>query len=315
MRILITGASGYIGSCVFAYMEKLGHIVHGIAKSPSSHPNIYAIDLTDKTKNDEVAILLGNADLVVHCAALLHNKIKDEAGTAEFYETNVLATKRLFGMAQKLEVKKFVFLSSALSVLSHSRFIVDEKTQPIPKSEFAKSKLQAEMEILNLYEEGRTEPIILRLPLVYGSNPPANLRLLERLTTLNLPIPLDAVENKRSYIGMDNLLDLLAYLVDAKITRLDSYPVYFATDGSSLSTRKLVRYIAAAKNSKSVFLKVPKSLLKLGLLLIGKRNMIPSLLYDLEIDDSKIRKLLNWSPKYTPQQLFEIYFKEQQSND
>ena len=214
---------------------------------------------------------------VLHCAALVHQKTNHSY--KKNYEINVEYPVNLAKLAKVNGVKQFIFIST-IAVYGEDL----EKLSENPITPYGKSKLEAEMQLLELNDENFVVSII-RPPMVYGKNAPGNIDSLVKLVNKVPIIPLGKIENKRSFIYIGNL----CHLVD-KLIQLQQAGVFLASDDEPLSTSKLIELIAKNLNKKTYLLKIPffETLLKLI-----KPSFHKRLYGSLEVDNSITKKKLN----------------------
>lgn len=143
------------------------------------------------------------------------------------------------------------------------------------------------------------ELVILRPPLVYGPNAPGNFGNLVRWLEKGWPLPLGAIQNKRSLVGIDNLVDLIIRCIDHPGA---ANQVFLAGDGEDLSTTELLRGVGKAMGRPARLIPVPAGLLQLGATLLGKRAVAQRLLGSLQVDISKTCERLDWKPPFTVEQ-------------
>jgi nucleoside-diphosphate-sugar epimerase len=168
-----------------------------------------------------------------------------------------------------------------------------EGNQPAPADPYAQSKYEAEFALRGIADECRLDVVIIRPPLVYGPGVHANFRLLMRAIARGIPLPLGAIRNQRSLIGIDNLVD---FIVTCLAHPAASNETFLVADGEDLSTPDLVRRLARAMGQPARLFPVPPSLLRLGALLCGRPHVADRLLESLQADISKARTRLSWSP-------------------
>jgi nucleoside-diphosphate-sugar epimerase len=245
MRVLATGASGFVGRHLIRALRDAGHEVAACSRSRVEQPGIFYIASPDLGPGADWAAALVGVDAVVHLAGLA---AVDGSGSSaelemEYRKVNVEGTRGLAKQAAKAGVKHFVFMSSLHSVAAESDERLLEQTEPHPISAYGRSKLAAEKAI---QEELRTSGCawtILRPPLVYGPGNQANFGLLLKLVKTGIPLPLASVRNPRSFIYVENLVDLISKcLGNAKAFG----KVYLPSDGEDVSTPELIRAIARA---------------------------------------------------------------------
>lgn len=240
---------------------------------------------------------LAGQQVVVHAAARAHI-MKDEVADplAEYRRVNVEGTLNLARQAVGAGVRRFIFISSiGVNGNFNTRpFCADDP--PSPAEPYAQSKGEAEQGLMQLVAETGIEVVIIRPPLVYGSGAPGNFGSLVRWIEKGFPLPLGAIHNKRSLVGIDNLVDLIIRCIDHPAA---ANQVFLAGDGEDLSTTELLRGVGRAMGKPARLIPVPAGMLQFGATLLGKRAMAQRLLGSLQVDISKTCELLDWKPPYT----------------
>lgn len=237
-----------------------------------------------------------NVDVVVHLAARVHVMSDHVADPlAEFRKVNVEGTLNLAMQAAKVGVKRFVFISSigvnGNVTLFYQPFTAEDT--PDPHDAYTISKYEAELGLRKLAEITGLEVVIIRPPLVYGYGAPGNFNSIIHALKNHYPLPLGAINNKRSFVYVGNLVSL--------ITRCLDHPkavnqVFLVSDGHDLSTTALLRACALALGVKSRLLSVPQRLIEFSAALLGKRSIAQRLCGNLQMDIAKARTLLSWTP-------------------
>jgi len=265
-------------------------------RSPQSGSDLRLHALGDLQYADLSALLPG-VDVLIHAAARAHI-MKDEVvdPMAEYRRVNVEGTLSLARQAAAAGVKRFVFISSigVNGNISTRPFRVDD--QPNPAEPYAQSKWEAEQGLMKLAAETSMEVVIIRPPLVYGPDAPGNFGSLVRWIEKGVPLPLGAIHNKRSLVGIDNLVDLIVHCIDHPAA---ANQVFLAGDGEDLSTTELLRGVGKAMGKSARLIPVPAGLLQFGATLLGRKAMAQRLLGSLQVDISKTCELLDWKPPYT----------------
>jgi UDP-glucose 4-epimerase len=282
MRILITGSSGYVGSSFL-----------------NQYKNKYLSEKFSLLKYKIEEVNLKNIDTVLHCAALVHQKV--EHPYAKYQEVNVEYPVKLAKLAKQNGVKQFVFMST-IAVYGKEQQILDENTICNPTTPYGKSKLEAEKELLKLNDENFIVSII-RSPMIYGQNAPGNIDNLVKLIKKVPVIPLGSIDNRRSFISIQNL----CHMIDVIITQQQK-GIFLACDDEPLSTSRLCELIAKNLNKKIYLVKVPlfESLLK-----IFKTPFHKRLYGSLEIDNSITKEKLNLSNPYSIEEGIELMVKDE----
>ncbi len=295
MRILVTGATGFVGAALCRELLARGHTVRAAARRPSplshSRPGLRDVPLPDIAGDVDFGPLLDGMDAVVHLAGLAHRA----AGAQELRRVNVDATLRLAAAAAG-RARRFVFVSS---VKVHGEDSGDgayaESDPTRPQDAYGRSKLEAERALTDMAARSGMELVLIRPPLVYGPAVKANfLRLLQRVDT-GLPLPFAGVRNRRSLIGLDNLVDAIARCVEHPEAR---GPLLVADD-ESVSTPELLARTARALERPARLVRAPMWLLRSAAAIAGRRDEIRRLTASLVVDSSRARRLLGWRPRRT----------------
>lgn len=245
--------------------------------------------------------LLG-VDVVIHLAARAHI-LKDRSSDplSDFRSANTLPTLKLGHDAVAAKVKRFIFVSS-IGVNGAETFGKPYRSGDIasPHSAYALSKYEAEVGLTKLLRDTATDLVILRPPLIYGTDAPGNIELLKKMIDKNYPIPLGDLSNKRSFISIVNFLDLLEICINHdKVAN----KTLLVSDDSDLSTSEFMMLIAALSDKDISLVKVYPSIVTLFLSALGKRKVAQSLFGDLQVDIRETIDLLDWKPVFDPQSL------------
>ena len=224
--------------------------------------------------------------------------MKDEVvdPLAEYRRVNVDGTLNLARQAAAAGVKRFIFISSigVNGNINTCPFTADDR--PNPAESYAQSKWEAEQELWKIQQETGMELVVIRPPLVYGPNAPGNFGSLVRWIEKGIPLPLGAIHNKRSLVGIDNLVDLIIRCIDHPAA---ANRVLLAGDGDDLSTTELLQAAGRAMGKPVRLIPVPAAMLQLGAGLLGRKAMAQRLLGSLQVDISQTCELLDWKPPYT----------------
>jgi nucleoside-diphosphate-sugar epimerase len=301
--VVVTGAGGFIGHALVAHFHERGRLFRALVREhgpvtalPARHHVVS--DLTS-VADDELDALLGGATVIVHLAGRVHvmrERVTDPE--AEYRAANVIATKRLAQAAVRAGVERFIFASSVK--------VNGERTPPgrpfrpddapAPHDAYARSKLEAERELVGICAGSSLVPVILRLPLVYGPGVGGNfLTLLDEIAR-ERTLPLGAIRNRRSVLGLGNLVDAIDAVIDAPVA---ARGVHFVADGESVSVPELARAIAAALRVPIRLRAIPVPLLKIAAAVTGRRATVERLINSLEVDTSSFTAATGWRPTHT----------------
>jgi len=243
---------------------------------------------------DWTTLVAGN-EVVIHAAGRAH--IREETKTdvlREFRYVNTEGTRRLAEDSAAVGVKRFLFISSiGVNGDSNNRPFT-ESDEPSPQEAYAISKYEAEIALWKVGTRTGMEIVIVRPPLVYGPRAPGNFGRLMAAVARGIPLPLGGVtNNRRTLVGLDNLIDLLGVCTTHPAA---ANQLFLAGDDEAVSTAKLIRRLAEAMQVSVRLVPVPLPLLEFAGSIVGRRAMINRLCGSLEVDSSKARRLLAWSP-------------------
>ena len=300
MKVLVTGASGFIGRGLVAYLSGRGCEAVPVVRRASRIPNERVLDLED---SDAWRAALEGCDSVVHLAGRAHVMRETAADPAQAFTTgNVDNTLTVARYAAAAGVPRFVFLSSVKVNGERTQpgqcFHADDK--PDPQDDYACSKLAAEEALFELSAQTGLEVVVIRPPLVYGPGVKGNFAQLIRWGTGRIPLPLGAIDNARSMIALDNLLQFVHLCADRAVSPKAANQVFLVADGPAVSTTQLLKQLAAAYGRGPWLVPVPGTLLRWVACLLGKSRTADKLLGSLVVSDEKARALLGWKPSMDP---------------
>lgn len=297
MRLLVTGANGFIGQPLCGKLHAKGLVVRAAMRQPNLRVGCDETVLIDALNAEtDWSEALRGVDVVIHLAARVH--VMEEVAShplAEFRKVNVEGTLNLARQAYQAGVRRFIFISS-LKVNGESTpldkpFTADDN--PAPVGPYAVSKREAEDGLRQLSAETGMEIVIIRPPLVYGPGVKANFLNMMRWLNLGLPLPLGAINNKRSLVALDNLLDLIMECIDHPGA---ANRTFLVSDGEDVSATELLKRLAAALGKPARLLLVPMGLLRMLATLLGKGEIYQRLCGSLQVDIVKTNDLLGWLP-------------------
>lgn len=295
-KILITGATGFVGSRLCERLLNNNINFKAVIRKASANKTLNEIIVKDLAKEPLNGEDLDGIDTIIHLAARVHIlKDKSKSPLAEFRCVNRDITLNLAKLAAKQGVKRFIFLSS-LHVNGVQSFAkaYDETMSPQPVSDYALSKWEAEEALKAVSKESGLEFVIIRPPLVYGPNVGGNLARLIKAIQKGLPLPLASINNRRSLIALDNLVDFIICCVEHSNACNQTFLI---SDDRAISTSELIRLLALGMGLKARLLPLSPSLLKWGAKLLRCDSLYQQLGASLEVDNSKAKQLLGFSCK------------------
>ena len=298
-RVLVTGASGFVGQHLTAALAVWGRRVRAALRHPVTLAGLglyESVVVSGLDATTDWTAALTDVDSVVHLAARVH-VMQDKAldPLADFRRVNVSGTLQLAQQAADAGIRRFVFISS-VKVNGEGTPVARPYTAddvPAPVDAYGISKLEAEQGLLAIAASTGLEVVIIRPVLVYGSGVRANFLKMMQWLDRGLPLPLGAINNRRSLVGVDNLVSLILACVDHPDA---ANQVFLASDGEDLSTTALMHRTALALGKSARLVPVPEAVLTLIAGLLGKRDVAQRLCGSLQVDIDKTRRILGWTP-------------------
>ncbi|HEV7372046.1 NAD-dependent epimerase/dehydratase family protein [Arenibaculum sp.] len=294
-RVLVTGATGFVGRRLVERLLADGIAVRATVRRPNGIPVADAVQVGEIGADTDWTTALQGIDVVVHLAARVHI-LHDEAADAlaAFRRTNVEGTRQLAVSAARAGIGRVILVSSvkALADQSGKRPLTDDDI-PRPGTPYGVSKLEAERALEDACRGTGTEWTALRPPLVYGPGVGANFGQLLALCQRRLPLPLGSIGNRRSLIAVDNLVDAVLRCIDHPAAAGRSFLVH---DGPSPSTPDLVRTLSSALSHRARLFPVPPLLLRAALHAAGRPDAFDRIAGSLHVDDSPFRRACGWLP-------------------
>jgi len=298
MRVLLTGATGFIGKALVAELIQQGfNISISVRQKTSLFPDkVKQFVVGGFGSNSDFSTSLVGIDCVIHLAGKAHVIDKAKAPALdEFREINTELALNLAKQAVTAGVGRFIYLSSIGVNGSQNNKPFLETDIPNPQEPYAISKYEAEQSLLKLAKNSDLEVVIIRPPLVYGNNAPGNFgRLIQWAgAKIILPLPLGDVNNARSLIAIDNLVN---FIITCTLHPKAANEIFLISDDGNLSTTQLLKKIAKAFNKKAILLPVPVSWMVFVAKFLGKEADAVRLFSSLVVDSNKARNLLDWHP-------------------
>ena len=295
MKILITGANGFIGTHLCNELSNRN--VKFRATARSANENNYADFVRcDLETTESLNQLIDGCDMVVHLAGRAH--VTNDDSQEKYQVANEFVTQRLANAAVQNGIARFVYISS-IKVNGESSgpgLPIRQSDTPNPLDNYGRSKLAAELALQEICRVNNMDYVIIRPTLVYGKGVKANFSALISAVKKGLPLPIATVKNSRSMIGINNLIDLIvATCTNPKAAN----QMFLASDGIDTSTPALVRLIAASLNRRSRIFAFPISILRLLAAVIGKSSAVDKLTESLSVDISHTTNTLNWYPPFS----------------
>ncbi|MDN5849334.1 MAG: NAD-dependent epimerase/dehydratase family protein [Nitrococcus sp.] len=287
-----------MGASLVLRLRDAGFRVVAIHRGRVHPPDVPAVEwraVTSIGPCTEWLEALAGVDVVVHLAALAHQLGRKGQGRwPEFHAVNVQGTRQLAKACnESSSVQRLIFVSSVGAIRSQSDVPLSETTLCEPQDDYGRSKYLAESEVREALGKLKTDWCIIRPPLVYGPANPGNMARLMSLVARGVPLPLASVDNRRSFVALDNLVDLIVCCVGHPAAAGGTFLV---SDGEDLSTPELVRRLAAAMGRRARLIPTPERLLLGAGRLAGFGTEVARLCGSLQVDMTATQERLSWTP-------------------
>jgi UDP-glucose 4-epimerase len=295
-KILLTGGSGFLGEALLNHPSFNEALVVG-RTAPNQDSRFLPISL-DSTS--DYSHILTDIDIVLHVAARAHVMDEELDNPLEEYRNiNTFATLNLAKQAANNGIKRFIFISS-IKVLGEKTklgrpFTIDDRLNP--QDPYAVSKAEAEIGLHDLAEKSNMEVVIIRPPLIYGNGVKGNFAKLLKLAPLQIPLPLGSIKNRRSLVGVENLVDLIHTCLEHPKAKNE---IFLVSDDHDMSTPELLEMISMSGGFKSRLFKFSISLLMVIFRLTGTTEIYERLCGSMQVDITHTKKQLSWTPPFTP---------------
>jgi nucleoside-diphosphate-sugar epimerase len=297
-NILVTGSSGFVGKS----------LIRALIQS-NKYQNIYALNRRHlHTLPDMVEQLVAiseenvfstsiptDIDVIIHLAGrahILNDNIQNPL--EQFRAVNVEGTLQLARQALENKVKRFIFISSIGvngAVTATTPF--DESDIPQPHADYAISKLEAEQALKTLFVNTVTELVIIRPPLVYAADAPGNFARLLKLSSTKLPLPFANLNNRRSFVALENLVSFIETCIDHPQAKNE---LFLIADSEVFSTEQLAQLLREGMGKRPNLVYIPRLFMKIGAVCLGKSKLFEQLFSSLEVNTTKAQNLLAWKP-------------------
>jgi len=296
MKIAVTGANGFIGRALCNALFLRGQPVRALVRKAPTDNCYETMVVGDVASDTDWSIALAGIDCVIHCAARAHVLSESAANPLEaFRAVNLRATQRLAKRAASVGVRRLIFLSSigVLGVRTNGRPPFSVRDTPDPPENYGISKWEAEQALWEIAQSTGLEVVVVRPPLVYGPGVRANFLRLMQLVDKGVPLPLGGVDNSRSLIGLENLVDLIVRCIDHPAAPGQTFLV---SDGQDISTTELILELAKTMDRPVRLLSLPRAWLRFAAWGVGRLAEVDRLTDSLRVDIRHTCETLDWQP-------------------
>ncbi len=298
-RVLVTGSTGFVGRAMIDRLIADGVMVTAAVRRPDAHfpAEVRQVVVGNIGPMSDWSEALASCDVVLHLAARVHQmNDADTDPLSAFRHVNSSGTQALATQAAAAGIRRLVFVSSVKVNGEETRRgqQFTELDAPAPADAYGVSKMEAECSLRQLAAASSLEVTIVRPPLVYGPGVRANFHSMVRWVARGVPLPFGRVtQNRRSLVALANLVSLLRVTLSHPAAANETFLV---SDGEDVSTADLLRRTACALGLRARLVPVPMSILAAGASAFGKGAVLTRLCGSLQVDSSKARRLLHWTP-------------------
>ena len=298
-KILVTGSTGFLGKAIIQKLYELEEYsirASTRVKYNNLHDSIEISYIDNVSASTDWSAALKDVDVIIHTVARVHvmNETSDDP-LIEFRDVNTYGTLNLATQASIAGVKRFIYLSSIKvngeGTTLHSVF--SEADIPAPSDPYGVSKHEAEVSLIKLSQNITMDVVIIRPPLIYGPGVKANFLSMMRLINKRIPLPLGLINNSRSLVAIENVVDLIITCIEHPAA---SNQVFLVSDGDDMSTTDLCKKMASALGVSVILLPIPQFIIEVSAALIGKKSISDRLCGSLRVDISKAKNMLGWTP-------------------
>jgi nucleoside-diphosphate-sugar epimerase len=295
-RVLVTGATGFVGLTLCDFLARSGYIVRAALRKDRLVPTCISekVVVGDIAATTDWGEALHQVDSVLHIAARAHVLRNASADSNLYAETNAFGTERLAISSAIAGIRRFGYLSSVKvngeKTTEHAYSADDE---PRPMDAYGASKWLGEKSVMEIADRTRMDTVIVRSPLVYGPGVRANFLRLLRWVDRGWPLPLGAINNRRSCVSIWNLCDLLVHVLKHPHAPGRTWMV---SDGEDVSTPELIQRLGNVMGRRVRLVPVPVRGLRLVGGLIGQSAEIARLCNSLVVNIAPTCRELQWSP-------------------
>ncbi len=301
MKVLVTGATGFLGAHVLPALSRNGFDVRVAVRDTAGDNLADPVVVGSIGRDTDWTRALAGVDAVVHLAARAHRAPAVQAAERELYmDVNCHGTLRLARAAADAGIRHLIFTSTigVLGAATDGRGPFNEDDPLNPHTVYAETKAAAERGLAAIAAERKMAITSIRPPLIYGRNAKGSFAVLQRALRAGLPLPLAGIRNRRAFVAAENVASFMLHRLQRPAS---GYQSFIVADSEQVSTPDFVRALAAALNTRARLFPLSEALLKRLLAWTGRAHLAGSLLGSLEVDTGKARAT-GWQPAVTLEQ-------------
>lgn len=290
MNVMLTGSSGFLGAYLSEFLRNSGRVVYTPIRRVEEERDRFSLLIEDLFELTANIMTDKRVEVFIHCAGIAH---QEKVKPGRYSRINTELTLLLAERAAIAGVKRFIFFSSIGVNGSSSDTPFRAFDGVAPYNAYTESKYRAEQGLIAISKKTGMEIVIIRPPLIYGANAPGNFAKLLKLARLPIPKPLGSIDNKRSFVSVDNLSDFTNLCITHPSAANE---IFLVSDGEDLSVSQFLAKISQTIGKRAWLFPFPVSILRALASLLGKQSAVDKLSVDLQVDIKKNRKVLGWEP-------------------
>lgn len=303
MRVLITGANGFIGRHLVRFLLEANlPLTLFMRQSDISwvpKGDVRIVKINDFGSNTNWREALKDVSYIINLTGRAHifKEVKKDPMQA-FMSTNCDGAIALYKAASKAGIKGFLQISSigVLGTKTPNNSTFNDNSIPNPTSPYAISKFEAEKALIKLNKNDNISLIILRPPLIIGANSKGNFERLLKLVNKPIPLPLMGIKNKRTLLCVENLNSAIL----AVFLRWQNKPIsgtYVLADEKPISTSDIIKSIYDGAKGRAFLFSIPSVILSQALKFAGGAKLVEQIIGNLEVDSTRFYSDFNWKPQ------------------